>query len=94
MNFFDFWKYKYLLSIDGTVAAYRVPALLAVSPRCKPPATSHPIAVPRLCERVHVRRERALSNTANCESVRGGTDSAGGRCSERWMHGGGRKCLR
>ena len=32
MNFFNFWKFKYLLSIDGTVAAYRVPALLAVSP--------------------------------------------------------------
>ena len=32
LNFFAFWKYKYLLSIDGTVAAYRVPALLAVMP--------------------------------------------------------------
>lgn len=29
ISFFNFWKYKYLLSIDGTVAAYRIPALLA-----------------------------------------------------------------
>eukprot|EP00916_Digyalum_oweni_P007696 GHVL01012978.1.p1 GENE.GHVL01012978.1~~GHVL01012978.1.p1 ORF type:complete len:512 (+),score=63.97 GHVL01012978.1:218-1753(+) len=29
MPFLDFWKYKYLLSIDGTVAAYRMPALLS-----------------------------------------------------------------
>jgi len=29
INFFDFWKFKLLLSIDGTVAAYRLPALLA-----------------------------------------------------------------
>eukprot|EP00960_Hanusia_phi_P075921 768483-Hanusia_phi.AAC.1 len=29
VNFLSFWRYKYLLSLDGTVAAYRMPALLA-----------------------------------------------------------------
>eukprot|EP01127_Copromyxa_protea_P020493 TRINITY_DN6873_c0_g1_i2.p1 TRINITY_DN6873_c0_g1~~TRINITY_DN6873_c0_g1_i2.p1 ORF type:complete len:380 (+),score=65.91 TRINITY_DN6873_c0_g1_i2:571-1710(+) len=29
MRFIDFWKYKYILSMDGTVAAYRLGALLA-----------------------------------------------------------------
>lgn len=30
-NFFDFFNYKYLISVDGTVAAYRLPNLLAGS---------------------------------------------------------------
>eukprot|EP00457_Paulinella_chromatophora_P003876 gb/GEZN01003884.1/.p1 GENE.gb/GEZN01003884.1/~~gb/GEZN01003884.1/.p1 ORF type:complete len:531 (-),score=88.18 gb/GEZN01003884.1/:436-2028(-) len=29
IKFFAFWKWKYLLNLDGTVAAYRMPALLA-----------------------------------------------------------------
>lgn len=29
MPFLDFWKYKYLLNLDGTVAAYRLGSLLA-----------------------------------------------------------------
>ena len=29
IGFLDYWRYKYLLNLDGTVAAYRLPALLA-----------------------------------------------------------------